>query len=150
VPPDKLEALRAVIEQVIPFDRVLGVRLEAAGEGRARVRFDFHDNLVGNPVTRVLHGGVIAAVLDVTGGAAVMTTFEEGAPLARMGTVDMRVDFLRPGAGAWFVATAEVVRPGHILSAARMELTNDQGVLIAIGTAIYRASRQAGHAPPNL
>jgi uncharacterized protein (TIGR00369 family) len=150
VAPDKLAALRTVIEQVIPFNRLLGMRLVDAGEGQARARFDFHDDLVGNPVTHVLHGGVIAAVLDVIGAAAVMTTFEEATLLVGMGTVDIRVDFLRPGAGAWFLATGQVMRPGRILSAARMELHNDQEVLIAMGTAIYRASRKPVKAPPNL
>lgn len=145
-----MEALRAIIEQVIPFDRLLGLHLEEAGEGRARVRFDFREELVGNPLTRVLHGGVIAAVLDLTGGAAVMSTFEEGSPLVGMGTVDLRVDYLRPGAGAYFIATGQVMRPGRMLSAARMELINDQNVLIAMGTAIYRASRKPQTAPPNL
>ncbi|HKJ00307.1 MAG TPA: thioesterase family protein [bacterium] len=146
----KLHALRTIIEQVIPFNRLLGLHLEDAGDGTARGRFDFKDELVGNPVTRVLHGGVIAAVLDVIGASAVMSTFEDGASLAGMGTVDMRVDYLRPGAGAYFIATGQVMRPGRILSAARMELCNDAGVLIAIGTAIYRASRKPVQAPPNL
>ena len=150
MPPGKLESLRLVMEQAIPFNRLLGFRLEAAAEGRAQGRFDFKDDLVGNPLTRVLHGGVIAAVLDVIGACAVVSTFQEEAPLAGMGTVDLRVDFLRPGAGQHFIATGQVMRPGRILSASRMELHNDRKVLIAMGTAIYRVSRKAEQAPPNL
>lgn len=147
---EKLELVRKLIEEVIPFNRVLGIKLDAAAEGKAQARFEFKEELVGNPVTRVLHGGVIAAVLDVIGAGAVMATFEEAAPLYGMGTVDLRVDFLRPGAGQYFVATGQVMRPGRILSSTRMELVNDEGILIAIGTAIYRVSRKERHAPPNL
>jgi uncharacterized protein (TIGR00369 family) len=150
VAADKLELVRKLIEEVIPFNRVLGIRLDSAADGKAEARFDFKAELVGNPVTRVLHGGVIAAVLDVIGASAVMSTFEEAAPLYGMGTVDMRVDFLRPGAGRYFIATGQVMRPGRILSSTRMELTNDEGALIAIGTAIYRVSRKEKQAPPNL
>jgi uncharacterized protein (TIGR00369 family) len=57
-----------------------------------------------------------------------------------MGTVDLRVDYLRPGQGKTFVATGNVMRQGRILSSTRMELHNDEGTLIAAGTAIYRTS----------
>jgi uncharacterized protein (TIGR00369 family) len=148
--PDKAELVRHIIEDVIPFNRLLGLRLLEVGEGRARARFEYKDELVGNPITRVLHGGVISAVLDVIGASAVMSTFSEESPLYAIGTVDLRVDYLRPGAGAHFIATGQVMRPGRLLSASRMELCNDQGVLLAMGTAIYRVSRKEEHAPPNL
>ena len=150
MPPDKLERMRRIIEQGIPFNRLLGLKLLEVGDGRAKARFEYQEALVGNPVTGVLHGGAIAAALDVIGASAVMATFEDEAPLHGMGTVDMRVDYLRPGAGRYFVATGQVMRPGRILSAARMELYNDAGELIAIGTAIYRVSRKTSPAPPNL
>jgi len=85
--------------------------------------------------------------LDVVGACAVMSTFDRENPLHDMGTVDMRVDYLRPGSGAYFIASGQVMRPGRILSAARMELHNDQNDLIAIGTAIYRASREPRENP---
>lgn len=147
---DRLQVFRELIEEGIPFNRLLGFHLDDAAEGRAWGRFEFKPELVGNPLTRVLHGGVIAAVLDVIGASAVMSTFTSEAPLYGMGTVDLRVDYLLPGAGAHFVATGTVMRPGRILSAARMELHNDEDALIAIGTAIYRVSRKAEQAPPNL
>ncbi len=142
--------IRETIEEKIPFNRLLGLRLLEAEQGRASGRFEFQEALVGNFMTRVLHGGVIASVLDVLGACAVMSTFTHEDPLFGMGTVDMRVDYLRPGAGAHFIATGEVMRPGRILSASRMDLRNDAGDLIAIGTAVYRVSRKEAQAPPNL
>lgn len=147
---DIFQVLKQVIDRSIPFNRELGLDLLDAGEGKARLRFDFQEKLVGNFLTHVLHGGVISAVLDVVGACAVMATFEEGSPLYGMGTVDLRVDYLRPGSGAYFIATGLVMRPGRILSASRMELYNDSEDLIAIGTAIYRASRKTKESPPNL
>lgn len=152
---DRLEAFRPFIEEAIPFNRVLGLRLEEARDGRARIRLQFKPELVGNFRTQVLHGGVIAATLDVVGACAVMSTFEDEVPpygmgTVGMGTVDMRVDYLSPGAGGYFIATGQLMRPGQILSAARMELYNDQEQMIAMGSAVYRVSRKAQAAQPNL
>lgn len=146
---DKFKLIKHITEEAVPFNRELGLTLLTADDGKASLRFDFQDKLVGNFITHVLHGGVISAVLDVVGASAVMSTFDRENPLHGLGTVDMRVDYLRPGAGAYFIATGKVMRPGRILSAARMELVNDQNDLIAIGTAIYRVSRKAGETPPN-
>jgi hypothetical protein len=41
VAADKLELVRKLIEEVIPFNRVLGIRLDSAADGKAEARFDF-------------------------------------------------------------------------------------------------------------
>jgi uncharacterized protein (TIGR00369 family) len=147
----RFERFQHLIEEGIPFNRLLGLKLEELADGCAQARFEYKPELVGNPITRVLHGGVISAVLDVIGACAVMSTFTDTtSPLQGMGTVDMRIDFLRPGAGRHFIATGQVMRPGRILCASRMELHNDEAELIAMGTAVYRVSRKPEDAPPNL
>ena len=66
---------------------------------------DFDDRLVGNPQTRVVHSGVITALLDTLCGLVVMTKLPEGTPLA---TLDLRIDYLRPATpGKSIHATAE-------------------------------------------
>ena len=54
-----------------------------------------------------------------------------------MGTIDLRVDYLRPGLGQWFYATGMVMRSGRKVTVARMELHNDLEKLIAVGTGTY-------------
>ena len=54
---------------------------------------DFDEKLIGNPRTRVVHSGVITALLDTLCGLVVMTKVPEGTPLA---TLDLRIDYLRP------------------------------------------------------
>ncbi len=147
---EKFELMRKLFEELIPFNRLLGMKVVEGGEGKATVRIDFREELVGNFVTRILHGGVIASVLDVVGGCAVIASFEPDEPMRGMGTVDLRVDYLRPGKGAHFLATGQVMRPGKRLASTRMELHNDEGVLIAIGTAIYRVSTQERETPINV
>ena len=58
-------------------------------------------------------------------------------PIGRLGTIDMRIDFLRPGVGQEFIASARVMRAGRTVAVTRMELHNEEGVLIAVGTGAY-------------
>ncbi|MFM5687316.1 thioesterase family protein, partial [Aeromonas caviae] len=56
---------------------------------------------------------------------------------ARLGTIDLRVDYLRPGRGNEFIATAHIIRAGSKVAVARMELHNEEGTHIAFGTGTY-------------
>lgn len=57
--------------------------------------------------------------------------------LMRLGTIDMRVDYLAPGRGDHFEASASLLRVGKKVFVTRMELRNDRNDLIAAGTATY-------------
>jgi len=140
---ERIERLREIIEEKIPLNRMIGLKMESVADGKARFRFDFKPELVGNFIMGILHGGVISATMDVVGTVAVLSSFPEMAmPMGGIGTVDLRVDYLRPSKGEFFICTGQVMRPGRILSSTRMELYNDQEKLCAIGTAIYRLSRE--------
>jgi uncharacterized protein (TIGR00369 family) len=144
-----LTIVRDVYEH-LPFNELLGLRVDHLEAQRAGLRFDRRDELVGNVVQGILHGGVISAVLDTTGGmmatiSALGRMLENGssqgemaASFARIGTIDMRVDYLRPGRGEHFVSTATIMRTGKTVAVTRMELTNDDGFLIAVGTGAYK------------
>jgi uncharacterized protein (TIGR00369 family) len=56
---------------------------------------------------------------------------------ARMGTIDLRIDFLRPGLGRHFVASASITRMGGRIGSTQMRLVNQDGQLIATGSAAY-------------
>lgn len=101
-------ALRDVFEQRISFNKVLGFRIESFDPLEPRVRFDMRPELVGHYLYGRLHGGV-TAVLDVTAGFALMCALAEkhrDEPaeqiihrFLRLGTIDLRVDYLRQGIG---------------------------------------------------
>jgi len=140
----RLDILREVCDEKIAFNKLIGIKLIEAGGGRSRLEFAFKEDLVGNFMLRILHGGVICSALDVAGGLAVQAGHGEDDPFYMMGTVDLRVDFLRPGKGERFVATGQVMRPGRILCATRMELVNETGELLAMGQAVYRVTSHEG------
>ena len=59
------------------------------------------------------------------------------ARLSKMGTIDMRVDYLRPGRGERFVASGSLLRAGNKVAVARVELHNESNLHIASATATY-------------
>ncbi len=131
----------------IPFNKLVGMELVYVGKDRVDIKLNMKPELIGNYIHGNLHGGVISSVLDVAGGCiAVVGAYErtKGQPeekrqevLSKIGTIDMRVDYLRPGRGAWFLATARVLRTGNKVAVTRMELHNDQDDVIALGTGTY-------------
>ena len=144
--PAQMKALqplmRKVMEEYIAFNKHLGLRVESFDPQAPQLRFDMRPELVGNPSRQILHGGVISATLDVAGGFAIMLNLaaamdEPPTSFPNMGTIDLRVDYLRPGRGRYFVATAKIVRKGSRIAVTHMELHNDEGELIATGAAAY-------------
>jgi uncharacterized protein (TIGR00369 family) len=140
-------ALTELFERRITFNQVLGLVVESAQAPAPRIRFAMRPELIGSALHGRLHGGVISATLDAMGGFALMVAIgekhaDEGTPqvlhrFAKMGTIDLRIDYLRPGVGAHFVASAEVTRLGGRIGSTQMRLVNDQGTLIATGSAAY-------------
>jgi uncharacterized protein (TIGR00369 family) len=134
--------MRRVMEELIAFNKYLGLKVESFDLAAPKLRFDMRPELVGNPTRQILHGGVISATLDVAGGFAIMLQLASemtGIPTSfpKMGTIDLRVDYLRPGRGKHFIATARIVRKGSRIAVTHMELANDAGELIATGSAAY-------------
>jgi uncharacterized protein (TIGR00369 family) len=140
-------ALADLYERRIAFHQALGLKVESARAGQACIRFAMRPELIGHFLHGRLHGGVISAALDVMGSLALMvaigehhaheTTPQVMQRFARMGTIDLRVDYLRPGVGEHFVASAEVTRLGGRIGSTQMRLVNDQDTLIATGSAAY-------------
>jgi uncharacterized protein (TIGR00369 family) len=140
---DYVALVSNIIENHIPFNKVLGLRLESMDPKAPKLAFDMRPELVGNSRRGILHGGVISAVLDATGGFAIMLALAkepkpgEKLSFPNIGTIDLRVDYLRPGRGKHFVSTAKVVRLGNRIAVTHMELANDEGELISTGAAAY-------------
>ena len=143
---DLLKMVREVYDN-LPFSRLLGLRVSNLKLDEAGFVFTMRDNLIGNVVHGFLHGGVISAVLDTTGGltatiAAIrrkqsLSSQELAELITRIGTIDMRVDYLRPGRGKRFQSTGTVMRTGNKVAVTRMELSNEENLLIAVGTGAY-------------
>ena len=131
----------------MPFNQLLGLKISKFDENKSEIRFEWQDKLIGNPMHKILHGGVTAAALDVAGGvvaaASIISQLDELSPeaiqasLSCLGTIDLRTDFLRPGRGNSFIVTAHIIRSGNKVAVTRMEMHNEKGVHIAFGTGTY-------------
>lgn len=77
--------------EAIPHAKALGLQLEEIGDGKAVIWMPWDERLVGDPLTGVIAGGAVSALLDTCCGAAVMSY--PGA----MGTatLDLRIDYMR-------------------------------------------------------
>ena len=64
----------ARMTRVLPHVEALGADVAGVEEGYGLMKADWREDLVGNPATGVLHGGVITALLDTASGIAVFTS----------------------------------------------------------------------------
>jgi uncharacterized protein (TIGR00369 family) len=144
--PELQQAVAGFFER-IPFNRVLGIQLGEMNTEKVVMHLPMKDELIGNFVHGILHGGVISSLLDVVGGAMALigaferhqhlSTTERMARLSKLGTIDLRIDYLRPGRGKHFTATAVLLRSGNKVAVVRSELHADDGTLVAVGTGTY-------------
>ena len=148
--PEFLLALREIYEEKIFFNRWMGLRVESIKATGIVANLVMKPELVGHFAYNRIHGGVISAVLDAMGSLAVMAaigakhmdeTLEKRLErFTRHSTIDLRIDFLRPGIGERFVIHAEAVRVGAKVGNARMEFRGLDGKLLSTGTAAYLTS----------
>ena len=131
----------------IPFNNELGLEMTYLGLDRVELQLAMKPELVGNFIHGNLHGGVISATLDVAGGMiALVGAYQrtEGMPdeerlrmLTKIGTIDLRVDYLRPGRGRFFTASGRLLRTGNKVAVTRMSFHNESDELQAVGTGTY-------------
>lgn len=144
---DLMAIVRDMFESRIAFNRLLGLTILSIGTDEASVRLTMREEFVGNFARGILHGGVISATLDATAGlvaysslaaeAAGMSREQRSERFSRVGTIDMRVDFLRPGRGLYFTASARTLRKGSRVAVIHTEMHDENGEMIASGTCTY-------------
>jgi uncharacterized protein (TIGR00369 family) len=148
--PEFIIGVKKIFEEMIVFNRILGLKITSVAPTKVTARIDMRNDLVGHYAYNRVHGGVISAGLDAMGGLAVMaaigarhmdeTPAQRLHRFAKLGTIDLRVDYLRPGIGEWFELRAEVMRLGSRVASTRMEFLGADGRLLSTGSAAYIVS----------
>jgi uncharacterized protein (TIGR00369 family) len=136
------EILR-IMEDEVPFNRLLGIRGESAEPGQARLVLPVRPDFVGDPRRPALHGGVLAALIDTAASVAAwsMLTADD-----TVSTVDLRIDYLEPGRMSGDLrAEARLVRKGNRICHVRVVVTQDER-LLAEGTGVYNIHRRKNEA----
>ncbi len=132
-----LTVLRHLVEEYIPFNRFLGVRATSLSVGRVELEIPYREELIGDPLKPALHGGVMSMLADVAGGMAIWSTLED--MNLRLSTIDLRVDYLRPGKLEALVAEGTIVRVGRSVGVADVRLFQRSAPAdsVATGKGVY-------------
>ncbi len=145
--------LKELFEEKIVFNKTLGLKITSLVQDRVTATMPMQPALIGHYAHSRIHGGAISAGLDAMGGLAVMVAIGarhmDEPPAQRLlrflklGTIDLRVDYLRPGiakTGEMFELRAEVLRLGSRVASTRMEFSGSDGKLLSVGAAAYIVS----------
>ena len=145
--------LKDLFEEKIVFNKTLGLQITSLLPGCVTAQMAMRGELIGHYAHNRIHGGAISAGLDAMGGLAVMVAIGarhmDEPPAQRLlrflklGTIDLRVDYLRPGVakvGDVFELRAEVLRLGSRVASTRMEFSSADGKLLSTAAAAYIVS----------
>ena len=148
--PEFLVALRELFEERIAFNKLIGLRIGELTAEVAEGTLEMRPDLIGHYGHQRLHGGVISAALDAMAGVAIMAAIgarhmaelpaDRMQRFAKLGTIDLRIDYLRPAVGKQFSARGEVLRLGSRVATTRMEFRDAAGQLLATGASAYIVS----------
>ena len=131
----------------IPFNRMLGLKVDSIEEKRIVMSFVMKPELIGNFMHGILHGGVISSVIDMAGGVAALSAVmrkhqsknltELKELLGKASTINLHINYVYPGKGDSFTVTSWVVRSGNKICFTQSELHNEAKTLIASGAGTY-------------
>ena len=148
--PVFVQMLTKMFEEKIVFNSVLGLKITAILPERVSGRIAMRHELIGHYGHNRIHGGAISACLDVMGGLAVVAAIaarhmdeppeQRIMRFTKLGTIDLRIDFLRQGIGSHFDMHGEVLRLGSRVASTRMEFRGPDCTLMATGAAAYIVS----------
>lgn len=130
------QTLQRVLD-VSPFQRWLGLRLEAAGPEGVEIVMPWREEIVSNPEPPTVHGGILATLIDLAG---LYSLLAQG--VVTTATADLRVDYHRPAAPGPIRAKGRVIRSGSRVSTAETALFAEDGTLLASGRGTYLSTRR--------
>ena len=108
--------------QSIPYARFIGVRAELAGDEMTTI-LDFHPDLIGSSRTKMLHGGVIGAFMEIT--ALAQLVISEG-PARQPRVIGATVEYMRGARNLTTYARADIKKVGRRVANVRVEAWQDQ------------------------
>ena len=117
---------------IAPFHQWLGLDIAELTDDALILEMPWRDEIVSNPMIGSAHGGILSALIDLTG----LYTINALGGSARA-TADMRVDFHRPATSGPLRAIGRVVKLGKQISVAETRIEDAEGRLLASGRGAY-------------
>jgi uncharacterized protein (TIGR00369 family) len=87
--------LGARMAEITPQSSALGFRLVSVGPAEASMAVPYHEDLVGDPASGVIAGGVLTTLLDQVCGLAVSSAVMAQGRSPSLATLDLRIDYMR-------------------------------------------------------
>ncbi len=117
-----------------PFHRWLRLKAIMVTREQIEIALPWREEFVANTAIEATHGGVLAALIDLTGLYAI-----RAAGGIVNATADLRVDYHRPATRGTVHARGTVVKLGRRISTADVRVTDGGHVLVASGRGAYLA-----------
>jgi uncharacterized protein (TIGR00369 family) len=117
--------IREAFESV-PFAHLLQLELGEMKRGAATLHLEVRDDLRQN--NGVVHGGVIASLVDTAAAFAILTLLERDQTST---TIDLTIHYLRPLLSGRSTAQARVVRAGRRIMVITVDVLDETETLVA-------------------
>ena len=118
-----------------------GERLRTIERGRTVFEMPITKQ-VGGGVGNSVHGGILATLADIGVVSAVLSTCRKGEEMR--GTCELNISYLRPAVGEMVVVESRVIKKGRSLAVGDVDLTNEEGALIAKARVTYAIAQTGG------
>src|SRR5712672_3455040 len=115
-----------------PYHQWLGLSVINVGDGTIEIGAKWREEWVVNPDRRYTHGGILAALVDLTADWAMVKKTGRGVP-----TIDLRVDYHAAAMPGDLTLRGKVVRMGGQFSTAEAQIFDANGKLLASGRGTY-------------
>lgn len=133
--PERLD--KAAIEAIFarsPFISSLNLEVQTLDYEAMEItiRMPQSPTMERRPDTKQFHGGPLAAFIDIVGDFAIGMMVGGGVP-----TMNLRIDYLKPAVGDAVIGIARVRRRGRSAAIVDIDVTNEDGALVAVGRGTY-------------
>ena len=115
-----------------PFNAWMDLRVLALDEDMIEIGLTWKPEMVSNTEMKVVHGGVLGALIDTAADFAIAAKLGRAVP-----TVDLRIDYHLPARPGGLKARARVIRLGGTLAVAEAEVFDGEGRMVASGRGTY-------------
>ena len=117
-----------------PYHQSLGVTVVEQRPAYGKIVLRKDENTPGG-IGGSVHGGVLAAMVDIVMLVAIFAEMREGEVPA--GTAELSITYLRQSHGEHIYAEANVIKRGRQLTMVEVDITDDEGRLCAKGRTLY-------------
>ena len=124
----------------LPHCRALGMVMVSCGDGKAVIDMPYDKKLIGDPKTRVVHGGAVSALMDTCCGMAVF--FHQDKPDSTA-TIDLRIDYMRSATPGQTIRAEAVCHQmtRNVAFVRAVAMDEDRGRPVATATGAFTVER---------